>query len=131
MKGFPLHTGLAIATLGLFLAGARLVAPAIKGPEAAQFKAIVDFAPDRVPLSPLTRRREPEPVLVPRIKLPGASPLLDDSGGVLDHFYQALWRTEKQEPDALSHSTVTHIVHYGDSPTTADLITGDIRAQLQ
>ena len=126
MKSFPLHTGLTIATLGLLLAGAQLVAPAIKGPEPAQFQAIVDFAPERVPLSPLSRRSEPEPALVPRIQLPGASPLLDDSGGVLDHFYQALWRTEKGEKDA-----VTHIVHYGDSPTTADLITGDIRSQLQ
>jgi len=44
--------------------------------------------------------------------------LLEDSGGALDHFYEALWRTEKREPGA-----VTHIVHYGDSPTTADLIT--------
>src|SRR5437879_5813204 len=132
MKGFPLHTGLTIATLGLLLAGARLVAPAIKGPEPAQFQAIVDFTPERVPLSPLTRRSEPEPVPVARIKLPGTSPLLDDSGGVLDHFYQALWQTEKREPDAVSHgAAVTHIVHYGDSPTTADLITGDIRSQLQ
>src|SRR5579863_5453248 len=126
MKSFPVHTGLAIATLGLLLALTRLMAPAIKGPERAQFTAIVDFEPERVPLSPLSRRMEPEPVLLPRPKLPGLSPLLDDSGGALDHFYQALWRTEKREKDA-----VTHIVHYGDSPTTADLITGDIRSQLQ
>ena len=126
MKSFPIHTGLAIATLGILLAGAQLVTPAIKGPEPAQFQAIVDFTPDRVPLSPLSRRSEPEPAFVSRIKVPGDSPLLDDSGGVLDHFYQSLWRTEKRENDA-----VTHIVHYGDSPTTADLITGDIRSQLQ
>ena len=64
MNRFPIHAGLTIAALGLLLAGARLVAPAIKGPETAQFKAIVDFAPDRVPLSPLSRRPEPEPVRV-------------------------------------------------------------------
>ncbi len=126
MKSFPLHTGLTIALLGVLLALMRFVAPAIKGPEPAQFEAIVDFAPERVPLSPLSRRSEPEPALLPRLKLSGLPPLLDDSGGALDHFYQALWRTEKREPDA-----VTHIVHYGDSPTTADLITGDIRSQLQ
>src|SRR5262249_35048259 len=53
-------------------------------------------------------------------------PLLEDAGGVLDAFYASLWRTEKREEGA-----VTRIVHYGDSPTTADLITGDVRAQLQ
>jgi lysophospholipase L1-like esterase len=126
MKSFPLHTGLAIATLGLLLAGAQLVAPAIHGPEPAQFEAIVDFVPERVPFSPLSRRSEPEPAPVLRIRVPGASPLLDDSAGALEHFYQALWRTERSEENA-----VTHIVHYGDSPTTADLITGDIRSQLQ
>jgi lysophospholipase L1-like esterase len=126
MKGFPLHTGLTIATLGLLLAGARLVAPAIKGPEPAQFQGIVDFAPERVPLSPLNRRIEPEPEPAPRIKVPGVSALLDSADGALDHFYQSLWRTEKRVGDA-----VTRIVHYGDSPTTADLITGDIRSQLQ
>jgi lysophospholipase L1-like esterase len=126
MKGFPLHTGLTIATLGLLLAGARLVVPAIKGPEPAQFQGIVDFAPERVPFSPLNRRIEPEPEPAPRIKVPGVSALLDSADGALDHFYQSLWRTEKREGDA-----VTRIVHYGDSPTTADLITGDIRSQLQ
>ncbi|MBZ5617131.1 MAG: hypothetical protein LAQ69_00160 [Acidobacteriia bacterium] len=132
MQGFPLQTGLTIATLGLLLAGTRLVAPAIKGPEPAQFTAIVDFAPERVPLSPLSRRSEPEPPPVSRIKLRATATLLDDSAGALDHFYQALWRTEKREQDAASQSpAVTHIVHYGDSPTTADLITGDIRSQLQ
>src|SRR5882724_11442102 len=126
MNRFPIHTGLTIAALGLMLAGARLVAPAIKGPETAQFKAIVEFAPERVPLSPLSRRAEPDPPPVSRIRTPKTSPLLEDSGNVLDHFYQALWDTEKGDVQA-----VTHIVHYGDSPTTADLITGDIRSQLQ
>jgi lysophospholipase L1-like esterase len=55
-----------------------------------------------------------------------ASILLDDSNGALDRFYEALRRTEERRPDA-----VTRITHYGDSPTTADLITGDARAMLQ
>ncbi|HLK66902.1 MAG TPA: GDSL-type esterase/lipase family protein [Bryobacteraceae bacterium] len=126
MKGFPLQTALTILSLPVLLGLARLVAPAIKGPEPAQFQAIVDFAPERVPMSPLSRRVEPEPSILPRLKVPGMSALLDDSGGALDHFYQSLWRTERREKDA-----VTRVVHYGDSPTTADLITGDIRSQLQ
>lgn len=52
---------------------------------------------------------------------PKPEPLFVDSSGVLDRFYQALARTDG----------VTRIVHYGDSPTTADLITGDIRRLLQ
>src|SRR5579872_4328761 len=126
MRHFPIHTGLAMATVGLLLAGAKLVVPAVHGPAAAQFTAIVDFAPEHVPLSPLSRRSEPEPPVMPHSKLSIAPTLLDDSGGVLDHFYEALWRTEKGGKGA-----VTHIEHYGDSPTTADLITGDIRSQLQ
>jgi lysophospholipase L1-like esterase len=115
-----------MVTLAVLLAGVRLVAPAIKGPDASLVAAIVDFAPERIPLVPLIRRSEPAPPTAPRMKAETAAPLLDDSNQALDHFYQALWRTEKRETGA-----VTHIVHYGDSPTTADLITGDVRSLLQ
>jgi lysophospholipase L1-like esterase len=43
-----------------------------------------------------------------------------DPGHTLDHFYEAL---EK--------GGVTRVLHYGDSPTTADLITADVRILLQ
>jgi hypothetical protein len=46
--------------------------------------------------------------------------------GSLDAFYEALRRTEAKEPGA-----VTRILHYGDSPTTADSITADVRRLLQ
>ncbi len=52
--------------------------------------------------------------------------MLDDNNGGLDHFYEALWRTERGEAGA-----ITRVLHYGDSPTTADLITGDTRQLLQ
>jgi lysophospholipase L1-like esterase len=48
-----------------------------------------------------------------------------DDGDELDPFFASLWRLEEGEP-----GTVT-VLHYGDSPTTADMITGDIRLQLQ
>jgi lysophospholipase L1-like esterase len=51
---------------------------------------------------------------------------LDDGHGVLDHFYAAL-----EAEDKGGGSTPVRIVHYGDSPTTADLITGDARELLQ
>jgi len=53
---------------------------------------------------------------------PAPTKLFDPTG--LGHFYAALDRTARGEG-------VTRIVHYGDSPTTADLITGDVRAILQ
>ena len=40
---------------------------------------------------------------------------LSDPTHALDHFYEALQRTETRWPGA-----ITRIVHYGDSPTTAD-----------
>lgn len=45
---------------------------------------------------------------------------LIDPTHVLDHFYAALLKGEG-----------VHIIHYGDSPTTADLITADARALFQ
>lgn len=52
-------------------------------------------------------------------------PLVDASAS-LDRFYEALLSTELRTGDA-----VTRILHYGDSPTTADLITADLRGILQ
>jgi hypothetical protein len=63
-----------------------------------------------------------KPITVPFDKLP----LLADPSDNLHTFFEALERTEKREPNA-----VTRIIHYGDSPTTADLITADLRALLQ
>jgi lysophospholipase L1-like esterase len=42
------------------------------------------------------------------------------------HFEQALSRTDQKLPGA-----VTRVLHYGDSPVTADLITAELRSQLQ
>jgi len=51
---------------------------------------------------------------------------LIDEHGSLTSFYQALWRTESKVPGA-----VTRILHYGDSPVTADSITADARSLFQ
>jgi lysophospholipase L1-like esterase len=45
---------------------------------------------------------------------------LFDPSRALDHFYDALLKGEG-----------VHIIHYGDSPTTADLITADARSMFQ
>ena len=126
MTRFPLSAALTIATLGALLMVAPKLAPAIKAPRFGDLAALADFSPERTPMSPLARHVEqpPQPIFDLRVK--GAPPLLADSNGGLDHFYEALARTERREPGA-----ITRVTHYGDSPTTADLITGDIRQMLQ
>jgi len=65
--------------------------------------------------------------LRPAAPQPGQNPLkIADPHGVMEAFYASLLRTERGEPGA-----VTRILHYGDSPVTADLITADVRALLQ
>ena len=127
MRDFPFHTALSIVTLGALLA-------VIRPPNATQLRGLVEFTPELTPLSPMARHVDTvlapapsrSPIVVPHGKPAASGPLLDDSAGVLDAFYRALRRTGNREPGA-----VTRIVHYGDSPTTADLITGDVRALLQ
>ncbi len=53
------------------------------------------------------------------------SPYLIDDSGALDPFFASLHDLETGKP------VVVTVLHYGDSPTTADLITGDVRALLQ
>jgi hypothetical protein len=64
------------------------------------------------------------------------SPVFADDTNNLDPFYGALWNLERRKlglgnPDQARTGIVVTVLHYGDSPTTADLITGDVRAQLQ
>jgi lysophospholipase L1-like esterase len=66
-----------------------------------------------------------EPVYKPHQMSRNAVPGLSDPAGNLRHFYSALWRTEQRAPGA-----VTRVLHFGDSPTTADLVTADIRTLL-
>ena len=54
------------------------------------------------------------------------TPKLVDEKGDLQRFYAVLHATERRDEGA-----VTRILHYGDSPTTADLITADVRALFQ
>jgi lysophospholipase L1-like esterase len=58
-------------------------------------------------------------------KLPPTRPVFVDDSNSLDPFFAQLWELEQGQAGAVT------ILHYGDSPTTADLITGDIRAGMQ
>jgi lysophospholipase L1-like esterase len=70
----------------------------------------------------------PVPILAAKsgAKLPPPSPVFIDESNSLDPFFAALWNLEQGKG-----SDIVTVLHYGDSPTTADLITGDVRAQLQ
>jgi lysophospholipase L1-like esterase len=80
-------------------------------------------------------RHPPAPpvAVVPKAVEPGArvgiSPYFVDDSGALDSFFAQLRKLElPAEPGEVQ---VVTVLHYGDSPTTADLITGDVRALLQ
>lgn len=65
----------------------------------------------------------------PSILPPGFAPppgAIEDYGGGMARFFAALLRTANREPGA-----VTRIAHFGDSPLTGDLISGEARARLQ
>jgi lysophospholipase L1-like esterase len=119
MKAFPLETSLTIVAVGLILTAAHQVQPSVRGPEPADLARLIAFGTQeaiaKAPAGP------PSPEIASGISRPAV--LLEDAGGALDHFYSALSRTEA--------GAIARVVHYGDSPTTADLITGDIRSMLQ
>lgn len=117
----PKKTTLAILTFGalvLLLNLAKVARPIAPG-------AVVDFRPRAGNTAePVARPSEPSRATPSRPVT--ATPDLIDQHENLKAFYQALWRTESKLPGA-----VTRVLHYGDSPVTADSITADVRALLQ
>ena len=127
MRAFPLPTALSIATTVLLLAATQRFVPAIHGFSPSQASALLDFAPPKPPSPAMEPSQPAAPSTQPHREAAALpSVLLDDSNHGLDHFLEALWQTESRTGGA-----VTRILHYGDSPTTADLITGDVRSLLQ
>jgi lysophospholipase L1-like esterase len=116
---FPFKTALAAAVLVASLAIWRWAVDRGKGLDlsvAAQAFRL------RWPSPPAAAKPVPS---VGNQKLPPVSAVFVDDANNLDPFYASLWNLEQG-----SASMVT-VLHYGDSPTTADLITGDVRAQMQ
>ncbi|MEO8026626.1 MAG: GDSL-type esterase/lipase family protein [Bryobacteraceae bacterium] len=127
---FPPKTTLAILTFaGLILL--PTVAPALKNYQTLDWHNIPDLFD--FPLRDRTPTKTPEPLAEEKERLKPTAPtkvegpknLLDPSRS-LDHFYASLLNTEQGKAGG-----VTRVLHYGDSPTTADLITADARAMLQ
>jgi len=119
------------ASLTLFTLAAMMTAPDYI-PPVQDFKMldwttvprVLDFHP---------RTRSEDPVADEQIRLrpdttpeKADTPKLVDEKGSLQRFYAALHATERRDAGA-----VTRILHYGDSPTTADLITADVRVLFQ
>jgi lysophospholipase L1-like esterase len=108
-------TILAVATFVALILLPRAV-PALKN--------YVSLDPRDIPLVwdlPVPKPPEVESAQVRERRLQVRAPEnLVDPHKTLDHFYQALLQGGK-----------VHILHYGDSPTTGDLITSDARALFQ
>ena len=139
MTNFPRNTMLAAATFVAIQLGVHAASPRL-GLDLSSLRPVAEFRFDRASLVPVLSAPVPSELpslAVPDPNSPDWSPeaaanltletrFLFDQDGVLDHFYAAL--------QALANGRRDHpvrIVHYGDSPTTADLITGDARELLQ
>lgn len=125
MATFPLSTALGVAVAIGLVSAAHFVVPAAKLPSRDLFTSLVEFTPESTPPAPLVKHVDHVEEAPISERKPGQS-FLEDSSGALNAFYASLLRTESKQD-----GKVTRIVHYGDSPTTGDLITGDVRAMLQ
>jgi lysophospholipase L1-like esterase len=143
---FPLKTALALATAVAALAAARHLdatkglSPAIFA-EAAHvqfFRHAPSAYPPTIAAAPPARPIGTQadgtlcpilPGVSPKTSHRPVSPYLIDDCGTLDPFFAALHSLEMPTKPG-DPETVT-VLHYGDSPTTADLITGDVRELLQ
>jgi lysophospholipase L1-like esterase len=130
--GFPLKIALTIAVIAVVLAGARLIGITNLGLDLSAFQDVLHLrwpAPPAapVPTTPVVAQSKPGQ------KPPPVSAVFADDSNALDPFFAALWKLEQAKSGQIpaASSSVVTVLHYGDSPTTADLITGDIRAQLQ
>jgi lysophospholipase L1-like esterase len=125
--GFPFKTALAICVLAAALAGWRWRVDHANGIDPGIFAETFTLRWPQPPAPPV-------PKTAPAKKnesLPQISPVFTDDSNSLDPFFAALWKLEQSRSEQGKGGGVVTILHYGDSPTTADLITGDVRAQMQ
>lgn len=142
---FPLKTALALATCIVALAAVHRwnpgkgLAPSV----VADAGSFPNLHPHRSSAAAVAAQPLP-PQVIQTTKPTGSesaapssrSNFLFDNSGALDSFFAALTnldagRVDAGKLDAGSGGEHVTILHYGDSPTTADLITGDARALLQ
>jgi lysophospholipase L1-like esterase len=128
-SGFPIKTALAILVLADALMGWRLYVDRGKGLNPAIIAETFRLRWPQPPAPPIPKA----PPIQPQgdEKPQAISPVFVDDTNSLGPFFAALWQLEQANPSQGKGGGVVTILHYGDSPTTADLITGDVRAQLQ
>jgi lysophospholipase L1-like esterase len=138
MPTFPKQTLLAIATFATILLALHYGISSTKGLNPSALRPITNFPSGEASVFPIVKVPPPPVAAALAIPHPMAhgvkatgsftleSQFLIDNNSALDHFYAAL----RDLRTGQSRRTV-RIVHYGDSPTTADLITGDARDLLQ
>jgi lysophospholipase L1-like esterase len=126
-----LKTGLAVVSCVVVLVAYRRFVDPAKGispsilHEAAKVTLFRHPPAAAVPKAPVTIA----PVAVAPGVSPAISPYFSDDSGSMDAFFGQL--RELEQPAKAGSVQVVTVLHYGDSPTTADLITGDVRALLQ
>ena len=123
---WPLKPLLAIASFCALISAPRLL-PFMYDWHVYEWESInsvLDFHPSRRSTEPIAdAQQELKPEESAKSFL---AVRIEDPSDNMSAFYEALWNTERKLPGA-----VTRILHYGDSPTTADLITADVRLLLQ
>jgi len=117
---FPFKSALAIAVVAALLAAWHLKIDPRVGLDPAIFADALSLHWPTHPAPPI-----PVQPQIDTSKLPPTTPIFVDDSNNFDPFFAALYKLEQGQ------ANVVTILHYGDSPTTADLITGDIRAQMQ
>ncbi|MCC6365427.1 MAG: hypothetical protein IT165_18085, partial [Bryobacterales bacterium] len=126
MIRLPSKTTLTILAFGALM-GLTDVVPVLHDYKVMDWRtipAVLDFVDRRPTADPETEERQrlrPETNPYKQTRYP-----ILDPNHTLDSFYQALLAAEGKKQGG-----VVRILHYGDSPTTADLITSDTRALLQ
>src|ERR1041384_682428 len=117
MGEFPFKAILTVVTFtGIVVTALPAISRDLRRVDRNTLLAVFDFPPER------TEDAEARGGIGPAV----ANARLIDPAGDLAYFYDALELTERRTAGA-----ITRIVHYGDSPTTADMITGDVRDMLQ
>ncbi len=117
---FPLKTALVFAVVSASLVAWHFKVDPGKGLDPAVFADAFRLQWPTRPAPPVLVRPK-----INAANLPPASRVFVDESNNLGPFFAALWKLEQGQVGVVT------VLHYGDSPTTADLITGDIRARLQ
>jgi len=122
----PRKVTFTLLSLGLMITAPDLI-PALKDYHVFDWTSIAkvaEFEPRVRSANPVEDEQQRLKPVISVEKTP-VRPLVDPKGA-LEPLYAALFATERKEPGA-----ITRILHYGDSPTTADLITADVRSLFQ